>query len=152
MNTDDLQRLGPETRPRIAADAEGGLAEAPPTESEAVRLVRRVFAADEARDVEAFLNLLTPDVTFRLGSQPEVSGREAVRTIVSGLFAAMDSISHRLIGLWTRADTIAVRAEVAMTPKGGATSVLPYMNALRVAGNGQLAEYRIHIDFSPLRP
>ena len=118
-------------------------------ETEARRFVGRVFAADEAKDVEGFLALLTEDVVFRLGSQPELRGREPVRAVVSGLFAAMASIHHKFVDLWVTGDRLALRAEATMTPHGGEAVTLPYMNALRLSERGQAAEYRIHIDLSP---
>jgi hypothetical protein len=50
--------------------------------STAERIVAASQAADAARDADAFVALLKPDVVFRLGSSPVIHGRDAVRAAV----------------------------------------------------------------------
>jgi hypothetical protein len=45
----------------------------------AASLVANIKRADEALDVEGFLQLLDEDVIFRLGSQSSIRGKNAVR-------------------------------------------------------------------------
>jgi len=112
--------------------------------------VHAVFAADEALDVEAFLNALTPDAQFRMGSQPELIGRDAIRPVVKALFDSVRSLKHRMIEFWVSGDRVALRGEVTMTLQDGTTSLLPYMNSLLMTENGLVSDYRIHIDMSLL--
>jgi len=118
--------------------------------STAEQVVDAVFAADAALDVEAFLNVLTPNATFRLGSQPQLTGRDAIRPVVQGLFDSVRSLKHRMIELWISGDKVALRGEVTMTRKDGTTNLVPYMNSLQITENGLVSDYRIHIDMSPL--
>ncbi len=121
-----------------------------PVDMEIARtLVAQVQAADAALDVDAFVALLTPDVVFRIGNQPAIQGREAVRSAITQLFSLMKSIQHRTLGLWAEGDRVALQAEVTFTLTDGREVVLPYMNALRIA-NSQICDYRIHIDLQPL--
>jgi 4-carboxymuconolactone decarboxylase len=119
--------------------------------SPAEQVVHAVFAADAALDVEAFLNVLTPDAQFRMGSQPELTGRDAIRPVVQALFDSVRSLKHQMIELWVSGDRVALRGEVTITLKDGTTSLAPYMNSLLMTENGLVSDYRIHIDMSLLK-
>lgn len=112
-------------------------------------LVAKVQAADAALNVEAFVSLLTPDVVFRIGSQPILQGREAVRSAINGLFALMRRIEHHTLDLWVEGDRIALQAEVTFAMTSGNEVTLPYMNVLSVEDQ-YIRDYRIHIDLQPV--
>jgi len=115
----------------------------------AQELVAKIFAADAALDLEGFISLLAPDVRFRIGNQPLLEGREAVRTAIAGLFALMQHIEHHPIQLWVEGDRIALQAEVTFRLTNGQEVKLPYMNALQVVDT-LICDYRIHIDLQPV--
>jgi ketosteroid isomerase-like protein len=124
----------------------------PPQQRAAAQtLIESVFAADAARDLDGFMALLAPDITLRLGSQPELHGQAAVRAAIGGLFGMLaGGIQHRLIAVWGGGDVLAYQAEAAFSLQGGRSVTLPYVNVLRTASDGLVAEYRIHIDPAPL--
>ncbi len=113
-------------------------------------LIAKCQAADAALDADAFVALLTPEVVFRMGNQPEVQGREAVRAAVASLFGQLQSIQHRTIHIWEDGAEIALRAEVTFRRRDGREVILPYVNVLTIAREGLISDYRIHIDASPL--
>lgn len=114
------------------------------------RLVAAVQSADAHLNTDAFLALLSEQVIFRIGSAPEVLGREAVRRAVATLFASMKSITHKTIQLTVDGDKIFLQASVQFDPKQGASATLPYVNVLTVGEAELITDYRIHIDLSPL--
>lgn len=115
------------------------------------RFIEAVFRADAAADIDAFLALLTADVTLRLGSQPALTGQAAVRAALGGLFAMLeDGIRHRLIAAWGGADSLAYQAEATLRLRAGQDVALPYVNVVRFAPDGRARDYRIHIDMAPL--
>jgi ketosteroid isomerase-like protein len=116
----------------------------------AERLVRASQDADAALDADAFVKLLTPDVTFRLGSSPELHGREAVHAGVRQLFDSMRHIRHMTRKLLVDGNEIFLQAEVEFVPLHGPAVSVPYVNVLTVEADGLISQYRIHIDISPL--
>jgi ketosteroid isomerase-like protein len=113
-------------------------------------LMEKCQAADAALDADAFVALLTPNVVFRMGSQPELHGRDAVRDAVSGLFGMVQSIRHRTIHIWEDGHDVALRAEVNFVRKDGRELILPYVNTLTIADDSLISNYRIHIDVAPI--
>lgn len=114
-------------------------------------LVAGAQQADADLNADAFVALLTPDATFRVGSQPVVQGRTAIHASVSQLFAAMNSIRHETIRIWSDTEPAVVEAVVHFETKAGAQHALPYINLLRLAATqDRIADYRIHIDLGPI--
>lgn len=113
-------------------------------------LIEKCQAADAAMDADAFVALLTPDVVFRMGSQPELKGRASVREAVAALFGKLRAIQHRTIYIWEDGPNACLRAEVNFGRKDGREFVLPYANSLTIAPEGLISDYRIHIDISPM--
>ena len=113
-------------------------------------LIAAVFAADHARDLGAFLALLEPDVAFRFGGAPVMTGHAAVGDMIRALFASVQGIRHRLVHRWIDGPDVAYAGEVTFTLAGALQVVLPYVNTLKIGASGRVADYRIHIDPTPL--
>jgi ketosteroid isomerase-like protein len=110
---------------------------------------RHVFAVIDARDAAAFVALLTADAQFRFGNAPMLIGSDAIRTAVSGFFAAIGSCSHRLIRTWSGPFWVACEGEVTYIRHDGSTITVPFANVFELRGT-LIAIYRIYIDNSPL--
>lgn len=117
---------------------------------QAQALVAEIQAADAAMNTDRFLALLAPDVTLRIGSQPELHGQNAVRQAIDSLFGMMARIQHTTRNLWLEGDRVLLEAQVEFQTKAGKVVTLPYFNALRLRADGLVADYRIHIDLAPL--
>lgn len=113
-------------------------------------LIGRIKAAGESLDVEAFLTLLAEDVVFRLGAQPPVHGKAAVRAVVTGLFASLAGLHHEVGDTIVEGDRVVFEAEVTYRFRGSGTLTLPYADVLRLDAQGLVRDYRIYIDLSPL--
>jgi len=116
----------------------------------AQRIVAASQAADAALDDDAFVALLTPDVTFRFGSVNELHGRDAVRVAVRRLFDSLRGIRHTTRKLLIDGNEIFLQAEVEFMPIQGSPLTLPYVNVLTVEGDERISRYLIHIDITPL--
>jgi uncharacterized protein (TIGR02246 family) len=115
-----------------------------------LQTAERIVAAAQAADAAAFVALLTPDVTFRLGSSPELRGREAVRAAVRQLFDSVGRIRHTTQRLAIDGNRIFLQADVEFARKQGGTVTLPYVNVLTVESGELIGRYLIHIDIAPL--
>ncbi len=124
---------------------------APDRRDRAEALIRRIFAADGALDTGAFLAVLDPGGTLRIGSQPALQGRAAIRPAIAGLFAGQrKGIEHRLLRAWGSSGMLVYEAEATFHLRDGRDVRLPYVNVLQVPAKGLATDYRIYIDLSPL--
>jgi uncharacterized protein (TIGR02246 family) len=112
-------------------------------------VVKNTFAADAARDADRFVSKLTPDASFRLGGNPAVVGRDAIRDMVGRMFTAFRSVRHRLVDAFDGPGTLVYEAEVTYTLDDGRELTAPYVNVLRFEGE-QVRDYRIYLDLSVL--
>ena len=44
-------------------------------QAQTLQLIQRIYDADQSLNADAFVQLLTPDVTFHFGSNPTLVGR-----------------------------------------------------------------------------
>lgn len=133
-----------------SAEVFGEVAQPEDRVEQARLLVGKIHAADAALDVEAFVALLTEDVNFRIGSQPALKGKAAVRGAISQLFSVMESIEHHTIQMWVEGDVVLAQAEVKMRTKSGKEVLVPYFHVLRQTEKKLFSEYLIYIDLGQL--
>lgn len=112
-------------------------------------VVSNTFAADAALDADRFVSALTPHASFRLGGNPVVVGRDAIRDMVARMFTAFQSVRHRLVDVFEQPGTLIYEAEVTYTFKDGRVLMAPYVNVLRFDGE-LVSDYRIYLDLSVL--
>lgn len=109
----------------------------------------KLFASIDAMDTQSFLAFLTPDVEFRFGSAPAVSGHEGVRAAVDGFFASIAGLSHKVYRTVVDGDTVVVEGDSTYTRHSGSEITLPFCNVFET-DNGRIAVYRIYLDIAPL--
>jgi ketosteroid isomerase-like protein len=111
-------------------------------------LVRRLYTAVDAGDIEGYLSQLTPDVWFRFGNQPPVVGRAALRAALEQFYAGLTTLSHANTGVWRVDDTIIVEADVTYTRLNGSTITLPAVTVYRLQGD-QGQRVQVFMDIAP---
>lgn len=113
-------------------------------------VVTNTFAADAALDADRFVSRLTPDASFRLGGNPAVVGRDAIRDLIASTFTAFKAIRHRLVETFETPRTLIYEAEVTYEFHDGRELAAPYVNVLRFDGE-QVSDYRVYVDLSILQ-
>ena len=108
-----------------------------------------LFAAIDARDTAAFVEHLTPDASFRFGSAPAVSGRDAVGEAVDGFFATIAGLSHRVTASMVDGDTLVCEGDVTYTRHDASTITLPFVDVFEL-DDGLIADYKIYMDINSL--
>ena len=111
--------------------------------------LENTFRADATLDPDLFAAGLTEGATFRLGANPAVVGREAVRKMLRATFQAFTSVGHVLRQAYELADVFIYEGTVTYSLKDGSAVTADYANVLRFDGP-LVADYRIYIDLSPL--
>lgn len=113
-------------------------------------VVQDVFQAVDAKDADAFASYLTPDVVFRYGNSPIVTGRDAARQAVAQFFGAIKALRHELLQVWTQDDMAFCQGEVSYVRHDGSNAgPFPFFNLFKLRVE-RIAEYLIYVDISPL--
>lgn len=108
-----------------------------------------MFAAVDAFDVDRFLSFLHPECMFRFGNAQPIFGHDAIRTAVSGLFAALQGISHADLAAWVHPDATLCTGQVTYTRYDDSTLTVPFAVVFRLEQK-LVKEYLIFVDNSPL--
>ncbi len=113
-------------------------------------VVRDVFRAVDAKDAGRFASCLTEDAVFRYANAPVVNGAEGARQAVDQFFAAVKSLRHELLQVWTQGEMVFCKGEVRYERLDGSPAgPFPFFNLFRMRGD-RIAEYLIYVDISPL--
>lgn len=119
-----------------------------PDSSLAARLAA-LFSAIDERDVDQFVQFLTPDATFRFGSAPPVQGRQAIADAVAGFFATIAGCSHRLDRTVADGGAVICEGEVSYQRQDGSSVTLPFVDVFEMDGE-LIDQYKIYLDIGPL--
>ncbi len=109
-----------------------------------------VFQAVDSKDASAFVTHLTPDAVFRYANAPPVIGKDAIREAVAQFFAAVASLRHDIEQTWVLGEMVFVKGEVNYVRHDASKAgPFPFLNLFKMR-DGQIAEYLIYVDISPL--
>ena len=117
-------------------------------DAEAINL-DKLFASIDSMDTESFVSFLAEDGTFRFGSAPPVSGREAISAAVGGFFSTIAGLRHELRRAISEGDTVVCEGNVTYTRHDGSEVSLPFCDVFEVSG-GLITAYLIYMDIGPL--
>jgi limonene-1,2-epoxide hydrolase len=116
------------------------------TENDPIDVVRRFCAAWADGDLDALLDYFTDDAVYHNIPIDPVTGREAIRTMVTGFTAGVDKVEFRV-------DHIAATGNVVLTERvdffhtGERTIALPVMGTFEVV-DGKIAKWRDYFDLN----
>jgi hypothetical protein len=113
-----------------------------------------MFAATDAPDVEAKLELVTDNVTLRFGNQETMVGKAALQTASEEFNDSVRGISHEITGLWRVVggggeDLVLTELQVRYERLDGRIVTLPCFNEFEVR-DGLISDYRIFMDMGPV--
>ncbi len=111
--------------------------------------VKDYYAAVDSMNMEEYLAYHTDDIKFRFGSTPTTTGKEAIRQGLTQLWGSLESLKHRMSGVWQIGNVTIVEADITYTRKDGKVVVLPAATVLRRDGN-LVSDIRINMDINPL--
>lgn len=114
--------------------------------------VLRLFAAGDAKDIDAIVQFYSLDTSFRFGNAKPIHGRQAVRDLLSSRPDAA-TVEHELLGIWTGKDgdydVVSAEAYVTYTVPGRGRITCPCTSTMRRGKDGLIADYRVFIDTTP---
>ncbi len=95
--------------------------------------ITHLYRAFDARDVEGYLEHLTPDVWLRFGNGEPVIGYASLRKQLTAYFSAIKAVSHQVGAIWRVGETVVVRAQSVYTRLDEHVVAVP-----------MVAEYELH--------
>jgi len=109
---------------------------------------RAFFAAWEARDLEAILAALAPNVRYHNIPMPMMVGVEAVRAFIAPLLAIATGIEWRIHALAESPEGLVLseRTDIFRTPRGDIE--LPVMGVMAFDAAGRITAWRDYFDLA----
>jgi hypothetical protein len=108
-----------------------------------------MFQTIDSMDGRGFVNYLTPDATFRFGSNPPIAGRDAIGQAVDAFWGTISGSHHALRRTWVHPEAVIVEGEVTYTRHDGSRVAVPFVDVLGLR-ESLISEYLIYIDMAPL--
>ena len=112
-------------------------------------LIESLYATVDARDSQRLAGFLAPDVSFRLGNNPEAKGRDTVVEMNRGFFSSIKGMSHSIDEIWEMPGGAGCTGWVHYERLDGSRLSLPFATILGLR-DGLIADYRVYADVSPL--
>jgi ketosteroid isomerase-like protein len=113
-------------------------------------LTRRVFAAVDALDSEAMLELITPDGTQVFGNQEPLIGHAAIREANKAFMTMIAGLRHQIVREWYQGNDAIVETNVTYQRLDGGLVNLPIVSIYRTNDAGLIEDYRVFYDPSPI--
>lgn len=117
--------------------------------SEAHEFSVEMFRRSDAKDVDAWTDLMTEDIHFVFGNADPIDGRDEVHTTIKGFFESIAAIKHDVLDAWTIGDRLIQQLRVTYTRHDGSVLNVPAVNIL-TRRDGLISEYLIYVDNSQL--
>jgi ketosteroid isomerase-like protein len=116
---------------------------------QATELVTKLYQAVDTREAAALAPFLSPSVTFQLGNNPPVNGREAVLEINASFFTSIAGMAHTIDAIWSQGANIICNGSVRYTRFDGSHLSIPFATILTTE-RGLIHDYKVYADVSPL--
>jgi ketosteroid isomerase-like protein len=112
--------------------------------------IRRHFEAVDDKDIGYLADHFAANVTFRFGNADVVEGRAAVLATCEAVLSSIAGIHHEIEHLWqVDVDRVVAVMTVHYERLDGRRVSLPCANSFRV-GDGEVSDYRIYMDITPV--
>lgn len=111
--------------------------------------IRELFAAVDSMKFEEFGAFLTDEVTFVMGNNPPLHGRDAVREGSQAFMASIASIHHTIDDWFERGPEVLVRVRVTVGRRDGEQVTVPAVVHFEERDAG-ITRYQIYVDMGPV--
>lgn len=112
--------------------------------------MKEAFQIIDRKDAQSFAKLISNDGIMRFGNGPVMKGREEIATSVANFFSSLESLSHTLERAWVQDDAQCLQGLVKYTRKDGKVFDIPFTDVFVMGKNGEVAEWLVYSDMTPL--
>lgn len=113
------------------------------------RRVGEMFAAIDAKDVDALLAFLAPDAIQRLGNMPPLRGHGEIRKGNEDFLGSVAGIHHDVTRVWESDEGVVVNLRVTYDRHDGKSVTIPVVTIFRET-DGLIDEYEVYFDITPV--
>jgi ketosteroid isomerase-like protein len=111
-------------------------------------LVRQLFAAAYANDLDTYLTFFTEDTVYRAGNADTIIGMSGIREFAIPVMRMFKTVAHEIKNIWEMGDTVICQAEVVYNRNDGKVAMVPTVNIIRF-DSGKIRELRAFGDPAP---
>ena len=122
---------------------------ATPSTQRPLHHAQAIFAAFDAKDIDALAGLMTDDVRLQIGNADVVNGKARFVEALQAFFGSLPSFSHPVPHVWSDLDAVITELNVHYTRLDGTEVTLPCCNVFRIR-DGAVADYRVYMDIAPV--
>ncbi len=108
------------------------------------------FQVIDRKDAKSFAKFISPNGVMRFGNGPLMQGREQIETSVAGFFDSLQGLSHTLYRSWSADDAQCLQGLVKYTRKDGKVFEIPFTDVFVMGADGQVQEWLVYSDMTPL--
>jgi ketosteroid isomerase-like protein len=108
-----------------------------------------IFAAFDAKDIDALAALMTDDVRLQIGNADVVHGKAQFVDALQMFFGSVAGFRHTVTNVWSDLDAVITELKVHYTRLDGGEVTLPCCNVFRVR-DGAVSDYRVYMDITPV--
>jgi ketosteroid isomerase-like protein len=108
-----------------------------------------IFAAFDAKDVQALAALMTEDVRLQIGNAEIVRGKADFVEALQAFVGSVTSFRHTVTNVWSDLDAVIAELTVHYTRLDGGEVTLPCCNVFRLR-DGAVTDYRVYMDITPV--
>ena len=111
---------------------------------------RELFAMTDSMDVDTLLSVFAEGARLVFGNGQPLVGLVEIRTGITAFFDTIAGLRHSIVTEWTLgADTI-IELKVTYARKDGKQVAIPCVTIFHTDATGQIDDYRVYFDVSPI--
>lgn len=108
------------------------------------------YLQSDSFNLDGFASILADDVSFQMGNNPKVTGKEEILKNVAAFWSSIHSMNHNFINVFSVEKTIILEAHIDYEKKDGKIITIPCITIIDRNENGLATSNRVFIDMSPL--
>ena len=112
--------------------------------------VTKIFAATDAQDVPAIMDLCADDITAFFGNSEAMVGRDQVHEGVAAFHQSVAGLKHTILKTWFDDTDSVVEATATYDRLDGKQVTLPVVAIMSHNEAGKITSYRVYFDIAPV--
>ena len=112
--------------------------------------LKKSYTQSDSFNLDGFASILADDVSFQMGNNPMVIGKEEILKNVAAFWGSIHSMNHNFINVFSIEKTIILEAHIDYQKKDGEIITIPCITIIDRNENGLATSNRVFIDMSPL--
>ena len=114
-------------------------------------MVRTMCGQVDSGDAGGFAQWFAADATYTFANGPTLTGRDAIEAATAGASGALPWVRHSIDQVAELGDQLFCRFTIHTETSTGAALAMPCVTVIELR-NGEIVDYRVHMDITPALP